>query len=68
MVNGDAKSKLEIQFENKFERLIVRYIIKIITRYKVSSFIQIARAREMFLWFGTFYLIAGTGMIMGFAK
>ena len=29
---------------------------------------QIAGAREMFLWLGSFYVLAGTGMIMGFAR
>jgi len=29
---------------------------------------QVAGAREMFLWLGSFYVLAGTGMIMGFAR
>lgn len=29
---------------------------------------QVAGAREMFLWLGSFYLLAGTGMIAAFAK
>ena len=29
---------------------------------------QVAGAREMFLWLGSFYALAGTGMIMGFAR
>merc|ERR1739844_187545 len=29
---------------------------------------QVAGAREMFLWLGGFYVIAGSGMIAGFAR
>ena len=29
---------------------------------------QVAGAREMFLWLGSFYLLAGAGMISGFAR
>ena len=29
---------------------------------------QVAGAREMFLWLASFYVIAGTGMIAGFAR
>ena len=29
---------------------------------------QVAGAREMFLWLGSFYLLAGTGMIAAFAR
>ena len=29
---------------------------------------QVAGAREMFLWLGSFYLLAGTSMIAAFAK
>ena len=29
---------------------------------------QVAGAREMFLWLGSFYVIAGAGMIAGFAR
>ncbi len=29
---------------------------------------QVARAREMFMWLGSFYAIAGTAMIAGFSK
>ena len=29
---------------------------------------QVAAAREMFLWLGSFYVIAGSGMIAGFAR
>jgi len=29
---------------------------------------QIARSREMLNWFGSFYLLAATGMVTGFRK
>ena len=29
---------------------------------------QVAGAREMFLWLGSFYVVAGAGMIVGFAR
>ena len=29
---------------------------------------QVAAAREMFLWLSSFYVIAGAGMIAGFAR
>ena len=29
---------------------------------------QVAGAREMFLWLGSFYALAGCGMIAGFAR
>ena len=46
------------------------YTLDFILRLRTMTIyiIQIAKAREMFLWLGTFYLVAGTGMIMGFAK
>ena len=29
---------------------------------------QVAKAREMFLWLGSFYVLAGGGMLAGFLR
>ncbi|XP_013789797.2 plasminogen receptor (KT)-like, partial [Limulus polyphemus] len=38
-----------------------------IMREKMMA-MQIARARELFYWFGSFYLISCAGMLLGFKK
>lgn len=29
---------------------------------------QVAKARDMFYWFGSFYILAGTAMVLGFSR
>ena len=46
--------------ENKvFESLVEKSILKKM---------QVAKARDLFYWLGSFYVIAGLGMVSGFAR
>ena len=40
----------------------------IIVMIKKCQHFQVAGAREMFLWLGSFYVLAGSAMLAGFAR
>ena len=34
----------------------------------VNAFVQVAKARDLFYWLGSFYVLAGLGMVAGFSR
>ena len=33
-----------------------------------SVYLQVAKARDLFYWLGSFYVLAGLGMVAGFSR
>ena len=50
-------------------RIIIYSIRMMVNPLGVNTYnLQVAKAREMFVWFGSFYVIAGMGMLAGFSR
>merc|ERR1712183_983413 len=69
IVGGQLEDKFKKQQEFMLEmnRITLERQIQIAMRERMVAG-QVAGAREMFFWLGGFYVIAGAGMIVGFAR
>ena len=49
------------------ERAVAMQVASLQTSF-VNAFLQVAKARDLFYWLGSFYVLAGLGMVAGFSR